>query len=102
MPRDTRHYARIHVPNPPVVCEGIDRPLDGKITVMGLGGLFIRTREPYPAGTVFRLRFTDEGETVEAMCAVRDQNPQGMGVEFVELRGKSEENLKKIMERLTP
>jgi len=101
MPHETRHYARIHVPEKhPVACDGIDRPFAGEITVMGLGGLFIHTRDTFPVGTVFSVRFRDGQETVEAMCTVRDHEAQGMGVEFVELRGKNEENLKKIVERL--
>jgi hypothetical protein len=102
MPHESRHYRRIRVPEKhSVACEGIDRPLAGEVTVMGLGGLFIRSRDTYPVGTVFSVRFKDDGEIVEATCAVRDQEAQGIGVEFVQLRGQNEENLKKIVQRLS-
>lgn len=100
MPRDSRHYPRIRVPSKySVVCESKDPPLAGKVLVMGLGGVFIAVQERFPAGTVLNLRLTHDRETVEAVCAVRGQFPDGIGVEFVQLRGKDEETLKRMLER---
>jgi hypothetical protein len=66
---------------------------------MGLGGLFIRTPIVFPKGTVFNLRIHDGECEVEAVCAVRDLRRDGIGVEFVELRGQNEHNLKSILQR---
>ena len=101
MERNYRHYERVRVPEDKLIpCEGVGRPLRGHVSVVGLGGLYIRTRESYPVGTVFDVRL-GEGEAVaEASCVVRSVDPGGLGVEFVKLRGKHEETLKKIIARL--
>jgi hypothetical protein len=66
MERDTRHYERFRVPEEKLIpCEAVGRPLRGHISIVGLGGLYVRTRESYPAGTVLDLRFGDGEEAVE-------------------------------------
>ena len=101
MERDSRHYERIRVPEDKLIpCEGVGRPLRGHVSVVGLGGMFIRTRESYPVGTVFDVRLGDGEEAIEASCVVRSVDPGGLGVEFVKLRGKHEQALKKIIDRL--
>ena len=80
-------------------CEGVDTELSGDVVMLGLGGLLIRTPVVFPKGTVFGVRIRDGEHEVEAVCAVRSVDPSGLGVEFVELRGKNEENLKRILQR---
>jgi hypothetical protein len=100
MQRESRRYKRVRVPEGAgISCQGVDTDLQGSVLVMGLGGLFIRTPVVFPKGTVFNVRIRDRDCEVEAMCAVRDLAPDGIGVEFVQLRGRHEENLKAIMKR---
>jgi hypothetical protein len=99
LPRELRRYQRVTLPHGAVSCEGVDTELRGHVAVMGLGGLFIRTPVVFPKGTVFRVRIRDGEREVEAVCAVRDLQPDGIGVEFVELRGANEVNLKSILQR---
>lgn len=98
MQRELRRYKRISIPQDAVSCEGIDTDFRGHVIVMGLGGLFIRTPVVFPKGTVFRVRIHDGEREVEAVCAVRDLRRDGIGVEFVELRGQNEINLKTILQ----
>lgn len=101
MSRDSRRYKRVRVPEGGLLrCEGVDTDLQGDVSILGLGGLFIRTPIVFPKGTVFSVRVRDGEREFEALCAVRHLQPDGIGVEFVELRGKNEENLKSILQRL--
>jgi hypothetical protein len=101
MRRESRRYRRVCVPvDADVSCQGLDTDLQGSVLVMGLGGLFIRTPVVFPKGTVFHVCIRDRDCEVEALCAVRNLAPEGLGVEFVQLRGRHEENLKAILKRL--
>jgi len=100
---ERRHHDRILIPDDKLLdCEGISRPLAGKISVLGPGGMFVRTRDTYPSGTELELRIRAGADTLEAACVVRDAVPGGLGVEFTWLRGPLEEKLKRIMARLKP
>jgi len=100
MEKDYRRYERVVIPEDKLLaCEGLERALDGLVSIVGLGGMFIRTRESYPVGTVVGVRIRGDGEVVETECVVRDVEPGGLGVEFVRLRGQHEETLKKIVDR---
>ncbi len=103
MKEDRRHHDRIVIPEDKLLsCEGVSRPLTGKISVLGTGGMYIRTTDTYPAGTELEIRIHAEEETFEAPCVVRDVAPGGLGVEFTWVRGPLEEKLKKLMGRIKP
>ncbi len=96
-----RHYQRVLVPEgAPLECRGLGIALTGQVAVVGLGGMYIRTRESHPVGTAFGVRIRLDGDVVETVCVVRSREPGGLGVEFVRLRGKYEESLKRILGRL--
>ncbi len=98
---DNRLYDRLYLSEGHYVgCEGLGFAFAGKATVIGLGGTYIQTDKSYPMGTVLPLRFSAGGDTVEADVIVRDVEPDGLGVEFVKLRGANEDTLKRIMDRL--
>ena len=100
---DRRHHERIVVPEDKLLaCEGVSRPLNGKVSVLGIGGMFIRTKDSYAPGTELELRVRADGETLETPCVVRDAAPGGLGVEFTWVRGPLEQKLKKLMVRLKP
>jgi len=103
MKEDRRRYDRILIPEDKLLsCEGVSRPLRGKISVLGTGGMYIRTTDAYPAGTELELRIRNDAETLETPCVVRDVAPGGLGVEFTWVRGPVEERLKKLMARIKP
>ncbi len=96
-----RFYQRVLVPDHyPVQCEGVGIALDGKVSVLSLGGMYIRTRESHPEGSAFGIRMRASDDVVETVCVVRRREPGGLGVEFVKLRGQHEESLKRILARL--
>lgn len=98
---DNRTYGRLYLSEGQhLTCEGLGFAFEGKITVLGLGGSYIQTDKSYPMGTVLALRIHAVDEVVEADAIVRDVEPDGIGVEFVKLRGANEDALKRIMDRL--
>ena len=101
MKEDRRHRERIVVPEDRLLsCEGVSRSLTGRISVLGTGGMFIRTADTFAPGTELELRIRANGETLEMPCVVRDVAPGGLGVEFTWVRGPVESKLRKIMGRL--
>ena len=103
MKEDRRRYERIVLSeNRLLPCQGISRPLVGQVSVLGTGGMYIRTTNTYPLGTEIELRIQADAEVLDAPCVVRDVTPGGLGVEFTWLRGPLEEKLQKILARLKP
>ncbi|MCL4522843.1 MAG: PilZ domain-containing protein [Acidobacteria bacterium] len=101
MKTDNRLYDRLYLTESQYVkCEGVGFAFTGRITVIGLGGLYILTDKSYPMGTVLALRVSVGAEVVEADGIVRDVEPDGFGVEWVKLRGANEDALMRIMNRL--
>jgi len=97
-----RNYERYRLPDKEMLpCEGLDRPLTGHVAVLGLGGMFVRTVEPYEPGTLVSVRLHAEEGVVETAAVVRYRGPGGLGLEFVALRGQSDLNLRKILRRLS-
>jgi hypothetical protein len=100
MIRDLRRHRRIRVPDPAQVsCVGLDTNLEGQITIISLGGFFVRTPVVFPRGTVFNVRIGDGRHEFKALCAVRDLQPDGIGMEFVHLPEQGAEDLKSIVRR---
>ncbi len=101
MKEDRRRTDRVLIPDDQLLpCEGINRPLAGKVSVVGSVGMYVRTNNRYPAGTELDLRVQDGDETLELTCVVRDVEPGGLGVEFTWLRGAQAEKLKSFVARL--
>lgn len=101
MKTDNRLYDRLYLAEAQYMsCEGVGFAFEGRITVIGLGGLYVLTDKSYPMGTVLALRILGGADVVEADGIVRDVEPDGFGVEWVKLRGANEDALKRILERL--
>ena len=101
MKTDNRLYDRLYLTESQYLnCEGVGFALEGRVTVIGLGGLYMLTDKSYPMGTVLALRILGGAEVVEADGIVRDVEPEGFGVEWVKLRGNNEDALKRILDRL--
>ena len=82
----------------------IDQFVDQYISNVSGSGAFIKAHEPWPVGTVLNLRLTvlaDDPEILEGMAKVVrvNENPKGMGVEFLELTDSSKALLKKLVAR---
>ena len=98
---DNRLYDRLYLREDHYLpCQGLGFAFEGRISVVGLGGTYIQSEKSYPMGTVLAIRIGAGGDAVEADVIVRDVEPDGMGVEFVKLRGTNEDALKRIMDRL--
>ena len=74
------------------------------VTNISRSGVFIRSKDPLPAGTRVNLRFTvimAEIETIEGIGEVVrvSHNPGGMGVAFVELTSYSQRLIEKLITR---
>jgi len=74
--------------------------LEGLVTVIGLGGLFIRTAKTQPLGTVLRLKLDGPAITFEAEFTVRNVSENGMGVEITKISPENEQRLKALLFRL--
>ncbi len=84
--------------------ESFDAFIHEYVTNISRSGVFIRSKDPLPAGTRVNLRFTvivDEIETIEGVGEVMrvSHNPPGMGVAFVELTSYSQKLIEKMIVR---
>lgn len=98
-----RRYTRIATPKGVWVAwqEG-DRHEISRVLDLNLGGLFITTQHPLAIGTfVSILLSVPEGE-IRGRAVVRNTTPQGMGVEFAELREQDAVRLQRLIARLLP
>ena len=101
MKSDNRLYDRVYLTeNQYLKCEGVGFAFEGRVSVLGLGGIYILADKSYPMGTVLALRIPNGADVVEADGIVRDVEADGFGVEWVKLRGANEDTLKRIMTRL--
>ncbi len=100
MEYDRRRHCRIVIPEKHLLeCAGTNRPLNGQVSVLGLGGMFIRTQVHFPVGTTLGVRVNTDGETLETECVVRDVLPNGLGVEFTRRDALHEQAVRKLMSR---
>lgn len=101
--KELRRHQRILVPEGHRIrCQGVDPKVEGIVTVIGLGGMFIRTRNSQPYGAVLNLRLQDELSAFDAQCAVRNVAENGLGVEFTSLSPADEQKLKNLLRQLRP
>jgi hypothetical protein len=101
--QDLRRHQRFLVPEGQSLrCEGIGIRCDGVISVFGLGGMFIRTRDSHPVGATLVLRIHGIGDDIRAECVVRDVHPGGFGAEFSNLVPAEERKLKSLALSLKP
>ena len=101
--KKARRYERVPLTNGMLVAwehSGIRKV--SPISVLALGGLFITTPEPPPAGDVIKLVFEIPGGDVRARAVVCDSRPgQGMGIEFTAMAQESRARLNRLMKVLT-
>jgi hypothetical protein len=99
---DPRRHARILLdPQHTLRCDSATPKINGSVTVIGLGGMFVRTASLQPFGTVLKLR-VHNSVVFEARCTVRSVAENGVGVEFTALARPEEEKLKNLLLHLRP
>lgn len=82
--------------------ESFDEFLAEYVTNISRSGVFVRSKNPLPVGTVVNLHFTvimDAIETIEGTGEVVrvEEDPPGMGVVFTEISSYSKELIDKLL-----
>ena len=101
--QEMRRHERILVPHERWIrasANGTGPELEGRVTVIGLGGMFIRTNRVLAAGAVVHVKLTDPLLTLETDCIVRNVAENGLGVEFARLSAENECKLKDLLSHL--
>lgn len=71
--------------------------------MVGLGGLFLHTKNPAPVGSVVDLFFDVKGGEVRAQAVVRNSiTGKGMGVQFVQMRPDDRARLSQFLLQCGP
>lgn len=102
-PKERRRYQRILVPAGHVIlARGLrnGKRFEGIVSVIGLGGIFMRTRESFPLGTIVQISLTDPIFTFETECAVRDSTETGLGLEFLSIDPAAQQKLQFLLKQL--
>jgi PilZ domain len=97
---DLRRHQRILVPAGyimPVHSNGSAPSFEGVVTVIGLGGMFIRTSKARPPGTVLKLTLKNSLITFESECTVRHVAKNGIGVEITQITPENEQRLRSLL-----
>jgi len=98
--REMRKHQRILVPGNRLIrasANGDGPRVQGTVTVIGLGGMFIRTSNSLPSGTVLHVKLTEPLGVIETDCVVRNVAENGLGVEFAGVSPEDEEKLKALL-----
>lgn len=80
--------------------ESFDAFISEYVTNISRSGVFIRSKNPLPVGTVVNLHFTvimDDIETIEGTGAVVRVDDDGMGVVFTEISTYSKDLIDKLL-----
>jgi len=85
-----------------VAWEHLGRRKVSLVSVLALGGLFIKTPSPPAKGDLIRVLFQVPGGEVRARAVVRDSQPgRGMGIEFTAMGHDARARLNHLMKTLT-
>jgi hypothetical protein len=101
--KKARRYARVRLPKGTLVAwEHSGKRKVSKASVLALGGLFVTTPEPPPAGDTIRLVFEVPGGKVRARALICDSQPgKGMGIQFTAMEQDARARLFRLMKALT-
>jgi len=102
VPNATRRYPRVESPKGlSVGWQTSSQKFVSAVETLGLGGLFIRTNEPPPAGTTIQLLIDISGGGVRARAIVRNIKPgEGMGVDIVSMNPEDRARLGNFVRQL--
>ena len=102
-PTKARKYERVRLPKGALVAweHGGKRKIS-TASVLALGGLFISTPEPPPAGDLIKIVLDVPGGEVRARAVVCDSQPgKGMGIQFTAMGQDARARLSSLMKTLT-
>jgi hypothetical protein len=90
-----------------IAWQGIGERVVSQIKTVGLGGLFIKVKEPPQVGDVIKLYFEVPGGQVRARAVIRTSvRGDGMGIQFTsmgtEARGKLTQLLRSLLRETDP
>jgi PilZ domain-containing protein len=100
---DLRRYPRFNPPQPTFSAwQSANQRYVSRVGNLGLGGLFIRTPEPPPLGTLIQLLLdTSEGE-IRARAEVKStRRKEGMGVKIVAMQQDDRARFARWLKRLS-
>ena len=93
-----RRYVRVKSPDILVAWQGSTRRSVSRLETLGLGGMFVLTRQPAPLSSMLRLLLDLPVGEVRARAVVRRVNPlKGMAVEFVAMSQEDRARLNKSL-----
>jgi PilZ domain len=101
--KKARKYARVPLPKGTLVAwEHLGKRNVSTANVLALGGLFITTLEPPPAGDTIKLVFEVPGGEIRARALICDSQPgKGMGIQFTAMAQEARARLFRLMKTLT-
>jgi c-di-GMP-binding flagellar brake protein YcgR len=100
---DRRKHKRILLPEHQFLsCKGLAPKFEGQVSIIGTGGLFVRTRQSLTMGQTIRLKVEDPALSIEVECKVRDVSEKGVGVEFMPLDPPRQRTLQDFLHSLRP
>jgi hypothetical protein len=102
VPNPSRRYPRMKSPKGlNVAWQSATQKLVSRVETLGLGGLFIRTKEPPATGTIIQLLIDIPGGGVRARAVVRDIQPgDGMGLGIVSMSQEDRARLSTFLSQL--
>lgn len=93
-----RRYARVKSPDFLVAWEVSTKRSVSRVANLGLGGMFVLTREPAPLSSMIKLLLDVRLGEVRARAVVRRVHPlKGMGIEFVSMSQEDRARLNKSL-----
>ncbi|HEY2123903.1 MAG TPA: PilZ domain-containing protein [Chthoniobacterales bacterium] len=94
-----RRHERISVPAA-IEIRAAAPGLSGVATVIGAGGMFLRTENVRPPGTVLAFNLTCGKLSIEVGCSVRYVTDHGMGIEFTAITPANDQRLLSLLDRV--
>jgi hypothetical protein len=97
-----RRFARVALPKGMLVAwQHSGGRSVSRVATLGLGGLFIATPDPPPAGSAVKIVFDVPGGEVRARATVKNVKPgKGMAVAFIEMGPEDRARLDQLLKKL--
>jgi hypothetical protein len=94
-----RRHERISVPAA-IEIHAAAPGLTGVATVIGAGGMFLRTKDVRSPGTVVAFKLTCGKLSMEVGCTVRYITEHGMGIEFTVITPANDQRLLSLLDQI--
>jgi hypothetical protein len=101
-PSKNRRYPRVGLKRGIYIAwQGIGERVVSQIKTVGLGGLFIKVKEPPPVGDVIRVYFEVPGGEIRARAIIKSSvRGDGMGIQFTAMGTDARGRLTQLLRRL--